>query len=212
VLCLRLTLLTPCPQCGDLHLYAATPTLTLGTEHRGLQVAWSPDAVRWPSRTSVQSYICLTQILMSIRPAQVPPPAELPSVAPTPAAGIAGAGPVPGSDARGSAHHAARTATTPSSRLAAARSAGAGGASPPAEVHVSCRDVLLALSFYATRCDALLLGVAGHKGFVEIACRYEDPGMAPDAVALGIKLPVKDDGAAGPGGFDGGDGGGAGED
>ena len=149
---------------------------------------------------------------MLVLHSQVPPAAELPSVAPTPAAAIAGAGLVPGTDARGSAHHAARGATTPSSRLAAARSAGGGGTAAPAEVHVSCRDVLLALSFYSTRCDALLLGVAGHKGFVEIACRYEDPGMAPDAVALGIKLPVKDDGAAGPGGFDGFDGGGDGGD
>ena len=200
-------------QYGDLHLYAATPTLTLGTEHRGLQVAWSPDAVRAALALLTYGKATCVSLNRVNRYAQVPPPAELPSVAPTPAAGIAGASPVPGSDARGSAHHASRTATTPSSRLAAARSAGAaGGTSAPAEVHVSCRDVLLALSFYATRCDALLLGVAGHKGFVEIVCRYEDPGMAPDAVALGIKLPVKDDGAAGPGGFDGGDGGGGAED
>ena len=42
-------------------------------------------------------------------------------------------------------------------------------------------------------CDALLLGIAAHGGFVEVACRFDDPGMvAPDAVALGIRLPVKE--------------------
>lgn len=149
-------------------MYASTHALTLGTEHRGLQVAWSPG---------------------------VPPPANAgPSgVAATPAGlfpvGLAGLGSV----AAGSTALNIPPPTTPSSRLAAARAAGAANA--PSEVHVACRDVLVALSFYATRCDAMLLGVANHGGYVEVACRYEDPGMAPDAVALGIRLPVKDLGA-----------------
>jgi len=123
---------------GDLHLYAETHALTLGTEHRGLSVAFA---------------------------AGVAPPA------PPQAAG-------------------ARRATTPGGRLAAARAAAADEVS---EVHLSARDLLLALSFHTTRCDALLLGVAAHGGYVEIACRFDDPGMvAQDAVALGIRLPVKE--------------------
>jgi hypothetical protein len=58
---------------------------------------------------------------------------------------------------------------------------------------------LFALSFHATKCDALLLGIASHGGFVELVCRYDDDGMmaAPDGVALGVKLPVKDPAAFG---------------
>ena len=80
------------------------------------------------------------------------------------------------------------TATTPGGRLAAARAACAA-----AEVHLAARDLLLALSFHATRCECVLLGVAAGRGFVEVAVRYEEELLsAPDAVALGIRLPVKD--------------------
>jgi hypothetical protein len=78
-------------------------------------------------------------------------------------------------------------ATTPGGRLAAARAASAA-----AEVHLAARDLLLALSFHVTHCDCVLLGVAAGRGFVEIAMRYDELGGAPDAVALGIRLPVKD--------------------
>ena len=56
----------------------------------------------------------------------------------------------------------------------------------------AARDLLLALGFHVTRCDAVLLGVAAARGFVEVAMRYESAGATPDAVALGVKLPVKD--------------------
>jgi len=82
---------------------------------------------------------------------------------------------------------AAAAATTPGGRLAAARAAEA-----VAEVHLAARDLLLALSFHATRCDCLLLGVAAGRGFVEVAARYDESCSAADNVALGIKLPVKD--------------------
>ena len=58
----------------------------------------------------------------------------------------------------------------------------------------SARDLLLALSFHATRPDALLLGVGAGRGCVEVAARYDDDGAAavPDAVAVGMRLPVRD--------------------
>ena len=84
-------------------------------------------------------------------------------------------------------HAAALAATTPGGRLAAARAADA-----TAEVHLAARDLLLALSFHVTRCDCILLGVAAGRGFVEVAMRYEEASSSPDAVALGIRLPVKD--------------------
>ncbi len=60
-------------------------------------------------------------------------------------------------------------------------------------MHLAARDLLLALGFHATRCDCVLLGVAAGRGYVEVAMRYDDTGAATqDAVAVGIKLPVKD--------------------
>jgi hypothetical protein len=57
----------------------------------------------------------------------------------------------------------------------------------------AARDLLLALGFHVTRCDCVLLGVAAGRGYVEVAMRYDDTGAAAlDAVAVGIKLPVKD--------------------
>jgi hypothetical protein len=131
---------------GDLHLYAETHALTLGTEHRGLTVFFSPGYVPH-----------------------------------------GGASAQPASAAQ---RAAAAAATTPGGRLAAARMQSPADVS---EVHLSARDLLLALSFHSTRCDALLLGVAAHGGYVEVACRFDDPALVkPDAVALGIRLPVKE--------------------
>jgi hypothetical protein len=51
---------------------------------------------------------------------------------------------------------------------------------------------LAALSFHATKADALLVGVAAGGGWLEVAGRFDDGGGAQDAVALGMRLPVKE--------------------
>ena len=167
---------------GDLHLYAATHALTLGTEHRGLPVAWSPgcepqgggggggggggaQAAATPgSAAAANGHEGGGDHPNPPQPQQQPQPQQ-----PQPQAG---------SEQR-----------TPGGRLAASRAARSAS-----EVHVAARDLGLALSFHVTRCDCLLLGIAANGGFVEVAARFDDAGCAaPDAVALGIKLPVMDD-------------------
>ena len=82
---------------------------------------------------------------------------------------------------------AAGNSTTPGGRLARARACDAAS-----EVTVSARDLLAALSFQATRCEAVLLGVAEGAGCLELCMRYETDVGGREVVSLGIRLPVQE--------------------
>jgi hypothetical protein len=181
LLAVRMARLTHSAQAGDLHLYAATHALTLGTEHRGLKARARARGCIGSASAEPQGCCAPTRLRHGSgrrrrRPAAPPRPAA--------------------------AWPPRARATAPQKstwRVIIARPLPTGSpfelhpshcGTPPAPLLQAARDLLLALSFHTTRADCVLLGVGAGRGCVEVAMRFDDTGAARDAVALGIRLPV----------------------